>query len=114
MVARKNKTAEKKSQDSLTSHRQKLALVIAVIAIALLAVGTLTGKMYAGSGVCGNNACEVGETMANCPEDCVSICADAICQPGEELTCPQDCAGDAVEAEPQTVSLLDGILGWFR
>ena len=109
-----NKTNKKKAADSLTLHRQKLALVVLVIAIALLAVGTMTGKMYAGSGACGNNACEVGETMASCPEDCVSICGDAICQPGEELTCPQDCTGDAVEAVAETVSLLDGILGWFR
>ncbi len=114
MVARKNKTPKRTSTDSLTMHRQKLALVIAVIAIALLAVGTLTGKMYAGSGVCGNNACEVGETMASCPDDCISICADAICQPGEEIICPQDCTEDAVEAVAETVSLLDGILGWFR
>jgi len=121
---------KKKTTTNLTSHRQKIVLVVAIVAIALLAVGTLTGKMYAGSAVCGNNVCEVGETMASCAEDCYSLCpkpavcehlsslheprcVDAVCQPGEELICPQDCTEGFSEPAAKTVSLLDGILAWF-
>jgi len=51
-------------------------------------------------GVCGNGACESGEDLATCIEDCAVVCGDGECQTDSEsfATCSQDCApqcGDA-------------------
>ena len=72
--------------------------------------------------VCGNMTCESGETVMNCPGDCVScgdhvctaptetnancpgdctttgggnaVCGNAVCETGEDMTsCPLDCGG---------------------
>ena len=32
---------------------------------------------------CGNGTCEVGETVAGCPEDCLGICGDSVATEGE-------------------------------
>lgn len=46
--------------------------------------------------VCGNNACEVNETVTNCPADCTSpaqaVCGNTLCEQGETFqTCSSDC-----------------------
>jgi hypothetical protein len=43
--------------------------------------------------VCGNGACEAGETETNCPADCGgAVCGNGICDAGESTdTCLQDC-----------------------
>ncbi len=45
--------------------------------------------------VCGDGWCGLGESCANCPEDCGNNCApcgDGVCSPGEKCyLCPQDC-----------------------
>ncbi len=44
------------------------------------------------SGVCGDGACQSGETPQSCAQDCKSGCGDGSCQGGETpQTCPQDC-----------------------
>ena len=91
---------------------KKIAFIIGII-VTLASVGVLTGRMYAGSAICGNTICEVGETQASCVEDCFSICGDAICQEGEALVCPDDCTGDYEISAPKQVSLLDGIISWL-
>lgn len=45
--------------------------------------------------VCGNRACEVGESATSCPADCSSappVCGNRACEAGETVTsCPADC-----------------------
>jgi MYXO-CTERM domain-containing protein len=45
--------------------------------------------------VCGDGACDAGETQTSCPADCGGvgpICGDGTCGPGETATsCPADC-----------------------
>jgi len=104
--------AKKKIKSVKTAPWKKVA-VIAVVIVALAAIGILTGSAISASSVCGNKVCEVGENIGNCLEDCVSLCGDAVCHEGETLTCAQDCTGNYTMAEPEDVSLLDGILAWF-
>jgi hypothetical protein len=41
---------------------------------------------------CGNHACELYETVNNCPEDCpITVCGNGDCEPGED---PQACLAD--------------------
>lgn len=87
---------------------------IAAVAVGLLAIGVLTGRMADTSDVCGNNACEAGENPGICPQDCDSICGDAVCNDGENLTCHRDCTGNYTVPATEEVSLLDGILAWFK
>jgi len=47
--------------------------------------------------VCGDGACDGGETAASCPADCGTVmpspCGDGVCDPLEtETSCPVDCA----------------------
>ncbi|MBW6451565.1 MAG: DUF87 domain-containing protein [DPANN group archaeon] len=39
---------------------------------------------------CGDRVCGFGEDGINCPEDC-AVCGNRVCEPGEELTCIDDC-----------------------
>lgn len=42
-------------------------------------------------GLCGNGACE-GNEFESCPADCVEVCGNEVCGPGESFTtCAQDC-----------------------
>jgi len=42
---------------------------------------------------CGNEICEPGEDLSNCPQDCSPVCGDGQCTGTESiLTCPRDCA----------------------
>lgn len=47
------------------------------------------------SAVCGNGACEAGETTASCASDCqvaAAVCGNGVCQAGENTaSCPGDC-----------------------
>jgi hypothetical protein len=51
----------------------------------------------AATAVCGNGACEAGETPASCAADCdTSTCGDGTCDPDENTsTCPADCPAPA-------------------
>ncbi|MCC6624904.1 MAG: putative metal-binding motif-containing protein [Deltaproteobacteria bacterium] len=43
-------------------------------------------------GVCGNGACEQGETLASCADDCTTVCGDGDCEGAETFTtCSLDC-----------------------
>lgn len=77
----------------------------------LLLVGTVTGRIVSGSGVCGNQVCELGENPRWCPSDCIGTCGNGICEPAEELSCKVDCEVKPLEKQ---VSLLDGILKYFN
>lgn len=46
------------------------------------------------AGVCGNGACESGEDVQKCPQDCKkATCGDGTCEVGESVqSCPQDCS----------------------
>jgi len=39
---------------------------------------------------CGDDVCDMGETAANCPQDC-TVCGNSICEVGETSACPKDC-----------------------
>jgi len=45
------------------------------------------------SPVCGNGACESGESVINCPQDCPGVCGDGICNDywEDKNNCPEDC-----------------------
>jgi hypothetical protein len=47
---------------------------------------------------CGDDFCDVGETVANCPDDCITggqACGDDFCDVGETVAnCPDDCNAD--------------------
>jgi hypothetical protein len=49
--------------------------------------------------VCGNGACELGETLESCATDCTTVCGDRLCEGAETFTtCSTDCepqCGDA-------------------
>ncbi|HEY8377875.1 MAG TPA: hypothetical protein VIK91_15370, partial [Nannocystis sp.] len=45
---------------------------------------------------CGNGTCEEHETPENCPQDC--LCGNGVCDPGEEMDCPQDCPDTAEDS----------------
>ncbi|MDD5148264.1 MAG: hypothetical protein PHH08_02255, partial [Candidatus ainarchaeum sp.] len=51
-------------------------------------------------GYCGDGKCELGESPATCPQDCMQICGDGICSGSETIdNCPEDCAkicGDGI------------------
>jgi formylglycine-generating enzyme required for sulfatase activity len=41
---------------------------------------------------CGNGACEAGESVASCPQDCTVACGNGECEAGENSeNCPRDC-----------------------
>ncbi len=40
--------------------------------------------------VCGNGLCEAGEDL-DCPGDCAAECGNAVCENGEDVSCPADC-----------------------
>jgi len=45
-----------------------------------------------GSGSCGNDRCDCGETFLSCFMDCENECGDTYCAGGEtHCTCPEDC-----------------------
>ena len=49
--------------------------------------------------VCGNGICDLGETKANCPQDCQqTTCGDHRCEGSEDqLSCPEDCGTDPTQ-----------------
>lgn len=52
-----------------------------------------------GGPVCGNGACEAGESAGNCPGDCGGgvVCGNGACEAGENVgNCPVDCGGGVV------------------
>ncbi len=56
---------------------------------------------------CGNNRCDLLETTATCPADCVTTCGNGTCDASERCTtCPRDCGGQC--AAPFTLSTFDG------
>ncbi|MFH2063123.1 MAG: hypothetical protein ABIJ46_03130 [bacterium] len=85
-----NKPAAKSSR--------KFSAIVALMVILL--VGALAVAAYflffaAPPAVCGNDACEQGETFAACPNDCEPpppVCGDGNCESAESyLSCPSDC-----------------------
>ncbi|MCX8194291.1 MAG: hypothetical protein N3G19_02945 [Candidatus Pacearchaeota archaeon] len=73
----------------------KIVLVLVVIAAILLIVLLVAELLKSGvkPGYCGNNICETGEDLENCPQDCkVVTCGNNKCE-SEETTfnCPEDC-----------------------
>jgi hypothetical protein len=91
--------------------RSPLFFALRTPSLILLAVSSLTACTNAtcgnigpgadagsdgGVAVCGNRACEPGESAATCPADCSSpppVCGNHACEPGESAaTCPADCS----------------------
>jgi subtilisin family serine protease len=67
----------------------------------------------AGSNLCGNEACDLGETVANCKTDC--FCGNNNCDVGENhISCPSDCpqttcTADTCEYKPSNLTTFIGI-----
>jgi len=77
----------------------KTILKIAILAITLTLAACPAQRSDGGpSGpVCGNAACENGESAMSCPTDCTTTSCnnDGTCQAGEDhASCPADCATD--------------------
>ena len=54
---------------------------------------TLTAQATPLELVCGDETCQPGETLEECPEDCADICGNGACEPPESWRgCPEDCA----------------------
>lgn len=77
--------------------------ILSVPILGLLAVSLCVGcgdddpGADRGAAECGNSLCEVGETEASCPADCVPVagqdCGDGVCEGTENAsTCAADCA----------------------
>jgi len=62
----------------------------------LFSCGGDGGDDGGGGVICGNGACESGEDINNCPQDC-DYCGNGYCGPNENAsTCPADCGSGAV------------------
>jgi|GEM_PF-2721947 len=66
--------------------------------------------------VCGNGACEPGETLATCAEDCGDgTCGNGACEEGEDATsCATDCAlpcPECDDGDPCTLDDCDLVVG---
>lgn len=87
------------------------ALILVLVATAgIIAAADVTGRVVSASSFCGNSVCEVGEGPVDCPQDCISICGDFICQGSEAITCKQDCTGARV-VKVKEITLRDGMFG---
>jgi hypothetical protein len=53
---------------------------------------------------CGNGKCEIGESATVCPEDCGGVCGNQVCEKDELTNCPQDCT--SLECTPNTRTCL--------
>lgn len=66
----------------------------------------LGSSQYSMAAICGDAACEAGET---CQDDCgTSVCGDSLCSPGE--TCAEDCGetcGDQICSASDSDQCLD-------
>lgn len=68
-----------------------ISMVLLYMSIMIFSgVDTITGAISSSS--CGNNVCEVEESIASCPDDCVATCGDDKCEAHETYTCVIDCA----------------------
>lgn len=91
------------------SYRQGSRIAHLVVALTLLAAGTVHGctSDFSGPGDprCGDGTCAESEDPATCPIDCPAQCGDGACTHSEDpADCPEDCSancGDGVCILPE-------------
>ena len=79
----------------LNHLRRNEALAVAVCTVFFVIVYMMgidiTAAIVGTVSDCGNGACEVGENIINCKDDCTAVCGNSICESSEKITCPMDC-----------------------
>ncbi len=80
---------------------------------------TTSSSSSGGGPVCGNSACEAGETCSSCQFDCGSCCGNGLCDNGEtQSSCPADCGTLQACHDPcvqgAALDLLTCVLGEFN
>jgi hypothetical protein len=85
----------------------RITLIVFVLSFCAIHFSCNGGNYNAGNGgggggggdgaSCGNEKCESGESVSNCPQDCPGLCGDSICNTDFEnaTTCPHDCNAGA-------------------
>ncbi len=71
--------------------------IFIIFVLGLSVTGALVGAGT--TSICGNGACEVGENIINCGQDCTAICGNAVCESAEKFVCPIDCKPGSEETK---------------
>ncbi len=79
----------------LTHLRKNEALAVIVCSVFIFLIYLMgidvTAAVVGTTSICGNGACEVGETYISCKQDCSAVCGNGVCETVETINCPVDC-----------------------